>query len=203
MIELVTYSPVTINDIFYWLGIDSTSLEIGEYESIILLANGVISNMEQITRRKLFARDYDYENEDKEALLDGNGRCVLWLPEYPVNSISYLSIDDVEISCTNDSYDDYSGYKWWKNGKLYYEDGFSVGDKNVKLKYNAGYNSDYAEYSDLKRICLQMISYYWQRKGSEGMASERIGNYSYTLGKFDDLSYVRELEQRYSRQWEL
>ena len=198
---LLSYCPVTLEQVESWLGISSVTVDIGK--NLETITNGVVSLMEQQTRRKLFARDYDYTKGDKEAIRNGNGTSTLWLPEYPVNSISYLSVDDTEITCTNDDYDDDSGYKWWPSGELYYSYGFTEGKKNVLLKYNAGYDSTAPEYPDLQRICLQVIAYYWQRRGLEDKESERIGNYSYKIADIRGFPPMDELLKRFSRRWEL
>lgn len=199
--SLLTYCPVTLQQTKDWLGVTEDAVPINN--NLELLINGIVSRMEQETRRQLFTRDYDYENGDEEAIRNGDGKSTLWLPEYPVNSISYLDIDESEVNCTNDDYNDASGYKWWPSGELYYSYGFTAGRKNVRLKYNAGFESTSPEYPDLQRICLQITAYYWQRRGMEDKESERIGNYSYKIGDIKYFPPMQDLVKRFSRKWEL
>lgn len=193
-----TISFITLVEAKAYLGITVATYD-DLLESII---NGVAAAMETSCKRKLKARDYSYLVGDEEAILNGNNLTTLYVPEYPVNSITTFRVDETAYTTTNDDYSDSTGFKWWKNGKLFFETVFSAYMRNVQLVYNAGYADGSAEYLDLKTIQLKLTSYDWERRGHETYKSEKIGNYSYALvdGGIYNTPMMMDLKLKYRRE---
>jgi len=183
-------------DLEYYDSLAGTSYaEAASADNIIASINYVSSMFEKFCNRPLKARTFDYaetilvddvetENPDyseKYSIFDGEEGNVFYFPTYPVNTISKLLINDVEILPAT-SYDDLSGYHLYKSkGKINYFGGFYPGyNKNVKIKWNGGYTSSDMELEELKFLCFDMIKTLLNAPTNPNLQSEKIGNYAYT-----------------------
>jgi hypothetical protein len=155
--------------------------------------------MEEHTDRKLKARDYTYLTDLEDALGDGDGGTQFFTKQYPINSITTLIIGDTTVTESPDW--DEAGYVIYGNrGMIYYETGFASYRKNVKLVYNAGYEIDSSDYSQLNLICCMLVKYVWDNKDSLGLKSEMLGRYRYTRGNFKDTDgWIFESLDKYNR----
>lgn len=151
-----------------------------------LLLKQMSSFMEGYTARKLKARDYSYlvAADEEDAYGDGDGDTVFFTKQWPINSITTLIIGDTTVTEGDWNTAGYIIYK--KQGRIYYENGFDSYRKNVKLIYNAGYEEDTSEYSDLNLICCALCKFIWDNKGKLGLKSEFLGRYRYQRGNFKD-----------------
>jgi hypothetical protein len=112
---------------------------------------------------RIFAAD-DYTHT-----LDGRGTDMLWLPQYPINDVTTLTIDDEEIDAADYTVEDQS---------IYYEDGFTKGRRNVVVEYNAGYATIPA---DLHHAVTALTADLLGTSGRDTtLQSERLGDYQYT-----------------------
>lgn len=112
---------------------------------------------------RIFAAD-DYTHT-----LDGRGTDMLWLPQYPINDVTTLTIDDEEIDAADYTVEDQS---------IYYEDGFTLGRRNVVVEYNAGYTTMPA---DLHHAVTALTADLLGTSGRDTtLQSERLGDYQYT-----------------------
>jgi hypothetical protein len=165
-----------------------------------LLIKQISAFMERYTHRKLKARDYSYlvSADEEDTFYDGDGTCWLHTKQWPINSITTLIIGDTTV--TEGDWDT-TGYIIYKNqGRIYYENGFDSYRKNVKLIYNAGYETDTVDYADLNLVCCLLCKYIWDNKGKLGLKSEFLGRYRYVRGNFRDTDrWVFETLDRYQR----
>ncbi len=101
---------------------------------------------------------------------DGNGCDVLYLKQYPINSVTSVTLDDDLI--------DAADYTVETSG-IYYEDGFTKDRRNVVVVYNAGYVVIPA---DLHMAATRLSADILGGVGQAGnIQSEKIADYSYTL----------------------
>ena len=111
-----------------------------------------------------------YTSNPEFCILDGTGESFIYLPIYPVSSISDVRIDSerefgsgTEINVTDDIF-------FYKNGKVVSEDGYFLrGRQNVRIDYKAGYApvtggthdnavSSYPIGEDMKQTMLEMVT---------------------------------------------
>lgn len=119
----------------------------------------VTALFEAFTNRKLAARDYDPDSDPDNAVLDGNGTDTLALPQYPVNSITTLSVDEFEITERES--------RWSCGWVLEKKTGivrlscylFTQGLANVEATYNAGFSTVPA---DLVQAFLEQVAWTWK-----------------------------------------
>lgn len=165
---------VTIEDLELYL---STTIEGTDTENLYTyLISAVQAKAEAICNRVFEETEY----VDK---IDGNGQTELLLPQYPVISVSEVTVEDIDGSTTTTySSDDYSVDD--KVGSIYSKSPFPVGRRNVSVSYTAGYNgsesASIATPEDLKMAIMDMIE---QAKvttiTNPNLKSEKLGDYSY------------------------
>lgn len=185
-----------IEDLKAWIG-DTVMANLPTFE---LLIRQISAFMEEHVGRKLKARDYTYATDLEDAIGDGDGGTLFFTKQYPINSITTLIVGDTTVIEAPDW--DEAGYVLYSNrGTVYYESGFPSYRKNIKLVYNAGYETDSADYSQLNLICCILVKYVWDNKDKLGLKSEMLGRYRYTRGNFKDTDkWVFESLDKYSRQ---
>jgi len=185
-----------IDDLKAWIG-DTVMANIPTFE---LLIKQISAFMEEHTGRKLKARDYSHATDLEDAIGDGDGGTLFFTKQYPINSITTLIVGDTTITEAADW--DEAGYVFYANrGTIYYESGFPSYRKNVKLVYNAGFDEDSSDYSQLNLICCILVKYVWDNKGKLGLKQEFLGRYRYTRGNFKDTDkWVFDSLDSYSRQ---
>lgn len=158
---------LNIYDTKNWLEIAMT---VETYDARIeMFISQVCDQFNRYTKRLLVARDLtDYYT--------GDGTNVLYLDQYPVNSITSLHIDAERAygDSTLIAAADYALYT--KSGQITLDSStFSSSAKAVKVVYNAGYTlTDTATLPlDLKQAALNQIKYYFNRwkHNREGVSS--------------------------------
>ena len=160
---------------------------------------------ENITNRKLKARDYHYDSDESaydadNAALDGNDRDRIILPQYPINSVTTLRINTMAIDARGTVFD--SGYVIDKKNGIIILAGyiFTGGIKNIELAYNAGYST---VPEDLAQACIEQAAWMFKQSsaGSSllGVNNKNLpdGSVSYTAD--DLLPQVRMVLERYKR----
>lgn len=164
-------------------------------DKIIANINYISNVFEKVCNRPLKARNFDFEPtilvgnvvtdnpdfDEKYSVFDGIEGNDFYFPTYPVNSITTLRINDVDILPAS-SYDDLTGYHLYNSrGKISYFGSYYYGyNKNVKIKWNGGYTETMLEMSELKYLCFNMIQTMINTPANPNLQSEKIGNYSYT-----------------------
>lgn len=123
----------------------------------------------------------DFEATDYTHVLDGNGQDELYLPQFPLISVTTVKISDSEIT-------DYV----MLTESLYRSSKWTSGRRNIEITYRAGYETVPA---DLVNLAARMSADMLRDSGSDGrMESERFDNYSYTRSAPDVVgSYADEL----------
>lgn len=139
-------------------------------ESLINIAS---SRMEVYCKRNLAARDYTL-------IMDGTGRDTLILPEYPVNTVTRLSIDTMRAfaAASDIASTDYSLRIAEGVIRLYSGAFPAAGLADViRVQHNAGYASTHAAYQVLRAACLEYVDWMKSRFSHPGSIGKK-GEYS-------------------------
>lgn len=140
-----------------------------QVEFLITAASKYANNF---TSRKLAQRDYLGATDDE--IYDGTGSAVLYLRQYPVNTITaiYEDIDRVWGASTEI---DSTSYTFYPNrGKVVFDSILFTGRRTVKVKYNAGYApADTPE--DLAQAIFITVDYWYKRMSDHGWGVTSVG----------------------------
>jgi len=167
------------------------------------LADRATGLFEEDTSRKLKARDYSYDSgsgdyDSDNAILDGCGFDEMNMPQYPVNSVTTLRINETEIDARSDIYG--LGYVIRKKEGMIRLIGylFTRGTANIELVYNAGFST---VPNVLKQACIEQAAWLFKQSAAGsallGVSSKTLadGSVSYTVR--DLLPQVRMVLERY------
>jgi hypothetical protein len=155
--------------------------------------NAVSTQFEKFCNRILVERTFTHDISDTTnydanllhyCVFDAPKLASLFLPTYPVTTLTKLEISGTEISAAaSDDFDASDGYILYNSaGKIIYSQGFDFPYlQNVKMIWKGGYNDDHPEMSDLKYLCYMAIKNYVNAPENSMMESERMGNYTYKL----------------------
>lgn len=159
--------------------------------------NAVSALFEMFCNRPLKERSYTYlESEEdletgvyyvsKYTVFDGPNGNTLWLPTYPIDSISHLEISGVEVSEMT-GYEADTGYALYRDtGRMVYEYHWDYPYRqNVKIKWKGGYPEGSSEYVYLQYLCFLAIKDCLNAPKNLNFSEERIGKYSYKLASED------------------
>lgn len=113
-----------------------------------------------------------------EELYDGSGGPELVLKNYPIITITEILVDTEEVDERTDVGEEGYYIKNANNGILYNNAGWSRGRGNIQITYTAGYAT---VPNDLKYACLAMAAYFRNMKGKDGIMSESLGSYAYSI----------------------
>lgn len=181
-----TYALTSLTNLKSYLNL-SVSTHDTLLENLIDRATEMI---EDYTNRKLKARDYSYDSgsgdyDADNAVLDGNDRDRMVMPQRPINSVTTLRINTTAIDARSTVFD--SGYVIdAKNGiivLLGYV--FTAGAKNIELAYNAGHSTIP---EDLEQACIEQAAWMFKQSsaGSSllGVSAKTLadGSVSYASG---------------------
>ena len=165
----------------------------------------VTALIEDYTNRNLKARDYSYvstsgDYDADNAILDGNNRDSMVMPQYPVNTLTTLRINTMAIDARPDVFA--TGYVIEKElgiirlaGYLY-----TRGLRNIECVYNAGYSTIP---EDLEQACIEQAAWMFKQSpvGSSllGVASKTLpdGSISYTSGEL--LAQVKRVLEKHRK----
>lgn len=128
--------------------------------------------------------------------VNGNGRTEIWLKEKP-------------ITITSVSYRDYLDNTWTAYATTDYEqhdrvlfrllnEEWPLGKKNIRVIYTAGYDVG-TEPEDIRQAVLDLISMKFRQRGTEGMHSQKLGDYEYTKSDIEKIPFLRSTIARYRR----
>jgi hypothetical protein len=120
-------------------------------------------------------REATYTNE----YLSGDGTPFLYLKNYPITSITSLTLFDRYAAADVQTFTaDRDYYLDDETGRIVAASGcFTEGRKNYRCTYVGGYSTIP---EDLKVLCMNLISYWINKKGNAGIESQTIGKYSAT-----------------------
>lgn len=175
-----------------WVGA-STS----DYGMLEELEAQVVAQIERETGR------YFGAVEEVTEILDGSGINRLWLSEVPVEVLSVLTVTVTEVTPVGDEtvITDYTvrsdGFEGW----LERDDAL---EWNSRYKYHVTYDRGYEEDAapaDIRGLVMSEVSRVWAGQGREGLASETIGPYSYTVSRSTDTDPAAMERERIIRRW--
>jgi len=191
--SLGTYALITLADLEEYANITITDHE----QLLERLIDAATSLFETYTRRKLKARAYSYDSDSGDydpdnAVFDGNGTDKMILPQYPVNSVATLRINETEIDARASIYN--LGYLIEKQNGIITLSGYlyTRGLANIEFAYNAGLS---AIPDDLQQACIEQVV--WMYKQSAvggnllGVSSKSLADGSISYSNKDLLPSVR------------
>lgn len=111
----------------------------------------------------------------------GNNRKHLLLRQYPINSITTITLDGTTLFPSGSSTLADLGFYISNDitGAVFYDNIWTVDlPNNITITYNGGYSQIPF---DLEYAALFLSARMWERKGKEILKSERLGDYSYTV----------------------
>jgi hypothetical protein len=144
-----------------------------EQSAVENLINVASAKIELFTRRLLAARD-------TTLFLDGNGRQTLIVPEWPINSVISLHVDENRVFAADSLVDPSEYYVDSESGRItLYSDVFmSEGMiRVVKLVAELGYDTGHLHYPVLNAACLEYVDWLKSRYASPGQIGKK-GEYS-------------------------
>lgn len=135
--------------------------------------------------------------EDRVDLVDGGGSPRLFLPRRPVVAVTSIKVDGAGTPTWDDiTLVPASSYRVYPDMGLVKRlaGDWPQGHQNVQVTYDVGYGVPPA---NLTLGVLALAAYFATQAGKEGLASERIGNYSYSLQVLDQVPGLSLLLERY------
>lgn len=116
---------------------------------------------------------------------DGTGTNQLYVRNWPITAITSIYDDELR-NFTDEAYLIASSYYFAHPTMpiitLLYGLTFLKAISNVKIVYTAGYSTIPADVDD---ACIELVKLKYNKKGSRGVESEKIGSYSVTYSKED------------------
>lgn len=109
--------------------------------------------------------------------VDGNGTDTILLPQWPITEVSSVEIDDEAVT----------DYEQDGDSRLYREDGWPAGRKNIAVEFTAGYASLPDDLAYVVNAVAEDIDA--QTAHDASISAERLGDYSYTLASTDKLRW--------------
>jgi len=198
--ELVSWAFSDVDDMKRFLNITGDT----QNDLLVNLINGSSSFMEMQTRRRLIAADYDSATDKANCWVDGNNSKIVFLKQYPINSVSSVVVSGATISAAEATdYYGSTGYVIYSDrGILFYDNGFDTGIQNVRVSYNAGYAKTTREYYELQELCRSLVSRVYNTRDKLGFKSETLMNYQYTMADikaWDKAGNIQVVLNRYKR----
>jgi len=177
------HALVTLPELKIALGIalDTTTYDI----ALTHIINDVTDEIERICNGRRFASTA-YTGER----YNGNNEKFLFLRNYPIISVSSVTMDDETVTAAS-AYTDYDKY-WIEpilngskyEGVLFLENKWNKGDRNIVISYTGGYATIPGK---LRRAAISLAKeYYHMLRNATGLKSESIGDYSYTMDLMND-----------------
>jgi hypothetical protein len=133
--------------------------------------NDASAFLERATARTFKAANYT-------EYLDGEGQRFLWLEQFPVNSLTSLQIVSLDGTVIQTLTANVDFVLYPNTGKLDSLGRWGHGIRNIKAVYSGGYT---AIPQDLKLLAMNLIQYWMNRKGKDGVDSVTIGSFSETF----------------------
>lgn len=138
------------------------------------LINFASDFIERYCNRKFKAADYISE------VYDGNGETELYLKNAPINSVTTIANWDSYNNKSSYEYTEHTEYMiYGEEGYIYLRSKWVSGRRNFQITYNGGFET--IPY-DLRKACADLCSLMKNHGDKAGLQSEKIGNYSYSLG---------------------
>lgn len=191
--SLVSYALTTVDRQKNYMGISSlTATQTTVMENLINMATNMI---ESYCGRRFMETTYT------EEVYDGPRSERILLNNYPVNTREDFKLERNDSSANEDAWNELNDTDYF----VYYDEGvvnltgrsnFILYTRKYRVTYTAGYDFDNAatflaetEAGDVEMACWMMVSQWWlTRKSIPGTTSERLGDYSFTLGSAGSMS---------------
>jgi hypothetical protein len=124
---------------------------------------------------------YFGEPRDAVEVLDGTGGAVLYLRQPPVDGTVTLA----SRSGPTGSWTTMDSTDFELDGRALYASGiWTRGVRNYRATYQEGF---VAAPQDIEQLVLDLVAALWRGRGREGLASESIGDYAYTVKDLQEL----------------
>ncbi len=175
----------TLDNLKGYLGITSTT------DDVLLgrMIESASDFVESVTDRTFALTSYN-------TVLDGIGGTRLLLPNYPIVSVSSLTIDGRSIPAAASSQGSgylFNSFKLTLCGGQY---AFCRGQSNVVVAYQAGYATIPA---DIEQATIEMISLRYKERDRIGMISKSIGGETVAYSQKDMPASASTVLKKYAR----
>lgn len=127
------------------------------------LINAVSARANMMTGRKLRSRA-------ATVTLDGNGRDIILLPEFPVDSVAEVRID-TKREFGDETIIPSASYDVYEDGRLYVEPRVPFARRCVRVTYTAGFEP---VPDDLQQAVVESVAYSWKRLRSRAIGTQSI-----------------------------
>ena len=129
------------------------------------------------TRRELIEATY-------QEVIDGEDNAVLFLSEYPINSVTNIKITDVTVY-ENDESQDYSTFYIYNDTSMIRRSSvFPDGFLNIEVNYTAGWSQENLP-EDLTQATKELVSFKFNNKDFVGLESHSLGDEDLTFKRKD------------------
>jgi hypothetical protein len=152
MADLVTWEKVQ----------DRLNLDDSEETNVASLISAASAVADSYTGRNLAASTYTL-------YLDGTGRTILQLPDWPINTITSVNVDTNRSYSDSSLITDYLSYD--EIGLLRRESGWPEVPQAIKIVCNLGYNPVPA---DLENAAIELVAYYRARQRTDAIGIRSI-----------------------------
>lgn len=130
------------------------------------------------------------------ASMDGNNSDTMLLPNYPVQSVTSLTIDGQAIPLSSGPLN--KGYAFDDNRIVLRGYRFTGGLLNVEVTYTAGY-ADGEIPADVTQACIEMIAMRYREKDRIGLSSKGLAGETTAYSQKDMADSTRHILNQYRR----
>lgn len=136
----------------------------------------------------------DFTQQAYTRRLNGNGRCSMPFPDYPVSAVSVLTVNEIAIPASPDSTQ--NGYRF--DDRFLYLVGFSLnkGFQNVLITYTAGYSPIPA---DVEEACIEMIASRYKARSRVDEVSKNLGGMVVAFSQKDLSDNIKTILTQYKK----
>ena len=182
---------IAVADLIEWL-----EAEPSDAVMLASLEAAVVSHIQKRTGR------YFGPEEDVTEILPGSGTGRLYLADMPV-AVDGEIVVTAQYAALGDELADDADFVLRSSGTEAWLDRTDGGRWTTTNEYHIAYRRGYlpgAEPEDIRNAVVMMISETWNLRGREGLQSEDVGGYSYTLtSKITDRGFVSTIIDTWRR----
>ena len=129
------------------------------------------------TRRELIETTY-------QEIIDGEDNAVLFLSEYPINSVTNIKITDVTVYENDESQDSSSFYIYKDTAMIRRSSVFPDNFLNIEVNYTAGWSQANLP-EDITQATKELVSFKFNNKDFVGLESHSLGDEDLTFKRKD------------------
>lgn len=174
----------TLSDVKYWLNIDQNNTNSDPLlTTLIASASAYIDNW---TNRQFSQASVSYT-------ANGTGSAILIVKDFPITSISSLTVDSQAIPLS-----DGKSFGYLYDDKIIYLIGtkFTKGFQNVTVALTYGYA---VIPNDIKQVCIELVGYKYKERERIGIASKTLAGEVISFDIKDLKEHNKNILNNYNR----